>query len=69
MTCPSNLVGLWWVITRFILASRGCRASLHYLSVVSGSLQDAVKFPARERIIEGTCILHMTTRKNDCNLS
>ena len=43
-------------------------ASFHSLSVLSVSLQEIVKFPARESIIKGTFSLCITKRNRNFNL-
>ena len=50
------------------LRSSGGSASFHSLRILSGSVQESVWFPARERTIEGKFSLRITARNMDCNL-
>ena len=65
----NGFFGLWSCRTllSWESSSRG-RESLHYQSIFSGSLQEAVWFPVRGRVIDDTCSRRVNTRSRNCDL-
>ena len=49
-------------------SSSGGRASLHFLIILSGALQEALQFPVRESMIDGPSSLCITEMNSNCNL-